>query len=117
MSWNKETFKEKWKEKEYTKFWLKEWEDEAPRYQTEFNRILTVIKKIEWKSLVEIDCGMGKNIFFINREFKRKNLKGYDINKEFLEVARDNKIDVAEQDTENLKIDKVDVILDRKSVV
>ena len=112
MSWNKETFKEKWKEDDYTKFWVTEWANNYSKYEKEFEKVLRVLKKIEFKSLLEVGCGVGKNLLMIKRKFKDVKLKGTDINKRFLEICRGMLLEAYDQDTEKLLLfEGVDVIL------
>jgi len=111
MSWNKESFKDKWKDEPTTKYWVREWHENYTRYETEFDIILDTLLKVEWNSLLEIGCGMGKNLVMIGKKFKKKELYGTDINKPFLEIARINGLNVKEQDTESLEHEKVDIVL------
>lgn len=112
--WNKDTFKDKWRDQETTDYWLKEWKDHYGLYLAEFSRVINALKSINWKSLVEIGCGNGKNLQIIRANFRGKILVGFDINENFLEKARSKGINVANIDTEEIKwetMEDTDVVL------
>ena len=110
--WNKNTFKDKWKEDETTDYWLNEWDVNGDLYYNEFSRVRTALGIFHWDSLIEIGCGIGKNLEMIKSSFKPKELVGTDINGSFLYKAESKGLTVGARDTEYFKTNQAfDVML------
>lgn len=110
MKWNKETFKEYWAGDKAFDFWFGEWK--AGKYRREFEKMVGVLEGIDWKYLVEIGCGVGKNIEILRDRFRERIFIGTDINEKFLDEAEKRGIEVYNCDTEKLVVPKyAEVIL------
>lgn len=98
----KETFKEYWAGKEAFKFWNEEWNKRE--YYEEFNQIIKLLKSVKWQTLLEIGCGVGKNLEIIKEKISGKVLYGTDINMDFLSEADKKGLRVSFCDTETIKV-------------
>lgn len=109
--WTKETFKNYWRSKSASNYWDNEWNVNSEMYLKEFKPVLSRLKKIKWRNLLELGCGVGKNMLEIKKNFKENNIFGFDINIDFIEKAKKKGLKVWKMDSEHFTLKKLPNII------